>query len=318
MSKQHPDNHSHRITGLLAAPFTPMHADGSIYFEKIPEVVDQLTANGITGIFICGSTGEGPSMTTSERKKTTEAFLAAVAGRLKVFVHVGHNSLSEARDLAMHASRAGADYISATVPTYFKIQTVEMLVECLAHIAEGAPEMPLYYYNIPSLTGVNLDMVAFLEQAIHRLPSLAGIKYTAPFLHDYQACLNLAPKRFQILYGTDEMLLGALATGAEGAIGSTYNFAAPLYHSLWEAFRKGDLREARDHQLKSVEMVRLIVRFGGLRAQKAMMKMTGIDCGPVRLPLQPFTEKEYQALEAGLRQIGFFQWSSRSPLLKDQ
>lgn len=300
-----------RINGLVAAPFTPMHSNGSINIDGIYEMIPVLIDNGIKGIFVCGSTGEGPSLTTEERKQVAAAFVKAANKQLQVFVHVGHNSLTEAAQLAAHAQEIGADYISATLPTYFKIQTIDLLIESLSAIAAGAPELPLFYYNIPALTGINLDMVTFLEQAGKALPTLAGIKYTAPFIHDFQACMYAGNRKYELLYGTDEMLLSALATGAQGFIGSTYNFAAPLYLELINAFQKGDLKKAQSCQLSSVEMVRIIVRYGGLRAQKAMMQLIGMDCGNVRLPLQPMQKNEYAALEKDLKGIGFFDWATK-------
>jgi N-acetylneuraminate lyase len=299
------------ISGLVAAPFTPMLPDGSINFDKVPDVVNNLIDNNVKGMFVCGSTGEGPSQTTEERKKLAEAFIKAANKRLLVFVHVGHSSITEARQLAEHAQQIGADYISATPPTYFKIDTIDLLVACLAEIAKGAPSLPLFYYNIPALTGNNLDMVKLLERAGEDLPTLAGIKYTAPFIHDYQSCLNFRNNQYDILYGTDEMLLSALAAGAKGFIGSTYNFVAPLYHALMEEFKNGNLKEAQRLQNISVNMVRVIVKYGGFRAQKAMMKMIGIDCGNVRLPLNPLKEQEYHTLEAELKAVGFFDWINR-------
>jgi N-acetylneuraminate lyase len=222
-------------------------------------------------------------------------------------VHVGHNSIDEAKDLASHAQKIGADYISSVPPSYFKINSVSALVNCLAEIASGAPELPFYYYNIPGLTGVSLDMLEFLKQAEQVIPTLAGIKYTTPLIHEYQACLNFEDKKYDLLYGTDEMLLSALAVGAKGYIGSTYNFMAPLYRQLRASFDKGNLDTAQDLQLKSVKIVRIIVKYGGLAAQKVMMKLAGIDCGDVRLPLQPLQTQEQESLENDLRKIGFFE-----------
>lgn len=307
-----------KITGMIAAPLTPMHPDGALNLDKVPDMVDMLSANGIKGIFVCGSTGEGPSLTSEERKDLTEAFVKAADKQLKVFVHVGHNSIAEAKALAVHAQSIGADYISATPPSYFKINTIDTLIACLTEIASGAPELPLYYYNIPAMTGVNLDMVAFLEQAQEALPALAGIKYTTPYIHEYQACLNHFLKKYDVLYGTDEMLLSALATGANGFIGSTYNFAAPLYHHLIEAFNTGNIEKAQRLQLLAVEMVRIIVRYGGLRGQKAMMKLIGMDCGPVRLPLVSLSNQELNALENDLQKIGFFDWASKVGTVKSK
>ncbi|HYH57491.1 MAG TPA: dihydrodipicolinate synthase family protein [Anseongella sp.] len=300
-----------KISGLLAAPLTPMHPGGAINTGKIPAMVDMLVNNGIKGIFICGSTGEGPSLSVRERKELAEAFIDAAGKRMKVFVHVGHNSLEEAKELAAHAQQTGADVISATPPAYFKVASTDLLVEILALIASGAPELPLYYYHIPSLTGVGLDMLDLLKAAELTIPTLAGIKYTAPFIHEFQACLNYPGKQYDVLYGSDEMLLAALATGAKGFIGSTYNFIAPLYLQLIRSFNSGDLERAQELQLKSVEIVRVIDKYGGLRSQKAMMKLIGMDCGPVRLPLRRLDGQELREMEKDLHRAGFFDWACK-------
>lgn len=289
-----------KTKGLIAATFTPMDVNGGLDLDRIHPMVEKLIADGIKGIFICGSTGEGPSLTSDERMLLAEAFVKAVARRIKIFVHVGHNSIAEAKALAAHAQKTGADYISATPPCYFKINTVPVLIDCLAEIASGAPDLPMYYYNIPGLTGVSLDMVEFLQQAERSLPSLAGIKYTTPLIHEYQACLNFKNKRFDVLYGTDEMLLSAIAAGAKGYIGSTYNFAAPLYLKMINAFKSGDMETAQRLQLKSVKIVRIINKYGGLPAQKVIMRLKTIDCGPVRLPLKHLTAEETMQLEHDL------------------
>ncbi len=301
-----------KIDGLIAAPFTPFQADGTVNVPRISKLTEYLIEQKIKGIFVCGSTGEGPSMTTEERKQVAEAFVQAAKGRLFTFVHVGHNSLADARDLAAHAQAIGADAISATVPTYFKINTQEALIQSLAYIAEEAPDLPFYYYNIPALTGVSLDMVTFLDQARKHLPTLAGIKYTAPYLFEYQACLEAAKGEYDILYGSDEMMLGALATGARGFIGSTYNFMAPVYHHLREAIDQNDLAAAQQHQNVSVQVVRIIVKYGPLAAQKAIMAMIGLDCGSVRLPLQGLTEVQKDAMYLELEALGFFEQISQT------
>lgn len=292
---------------MIAATFSPMDEHKKVAVEKIPFMVDRLIQKGIKGIFVCGSTGEGPSLTTDERKILTEAFIDAAAKRIKVFVHVGHNSVEEAKGLATHAQKAGADFISATPPSYFKIGSIASLINCLSEIAAGAPDLPFYFYNIPRLTGVELDMVEFLKQAGPEISNLAGIKYTTPLIHEYQACLH-CDKKFDVFYGTDEMLLSALSVGARGYIGSTYNFAAPVYKRLSDAFYKKDLQTAAEMQWQSVKLVRIINKYGGLAAQKTMMKLSGVDCGPVRFPLVDLTVTEVKSMENDLKKLGFFDW----------
>lgn len=296
----------HRTIGIIAAPFSPINSDGEINCDRVPAILDHLVDNGVKGIFICGSTGEGPSLTIEERKALAEAFVLASRDRIKTFVHVGHNSIYEAKKLAAHAQAIGADAISATVPTYFKIEHPEALVSTMEVIASGAPNLPFYYYHIPKLTGMNIDTAVFLDMAIPRIDNLVGVKYTSAKINEYEYCLEKYGDELDILFGYDELMLSALAVGAKGFIGSTYNFCAPVYLGLMDAFYRGDMDQARKMQMISVEMVRIIVKYGGLPAQKAMMKMVGVDCGPVRAPLLRLTESQYLDLEKELGAVGFF------------
>jgi len=299
---------SQRLTGLIAATYTPMKADGSLDLDRVGPVAEHLIADGVDGLFVCGSTGEGASMTSEEREAVAKAFCDAVAGRLPVVVHVGHCSLWEARRLAVHAQKIGAAAVSACAPWYFKPASVPTLVDCLAQITCAVPGMPFYYYNIPSMTGVLLDMVELLRQAPERIADFAGIKYTAPTVDEFQALLQASGGRFDLLFGRDEMLLSGLAVGAKGAIGSTYNYAAGLYRRLIDAFRRGDLQEAATWQSRSVEMIRVILRYGGMSGTKAVMAMVGADCGPPRLPLIPLSSGEVASLRKELDALGFFGW----------
>jgi N-acetylneuraminate lyase len=280
-----------RYTGLFAAAFTPMQEDGSLNLERIPSIVDHLIKVGISGLYVCGATGEGPSLSSEERRAVAEAYVKAAAGRRPVIIQVGHNSLTEARGLASHAVTIGADAISAMPPLCYMIGSVKTLIDCLGQIAAAAPTLPIFYYHIPSVTGVNLDMVEFLREGGRRLPNLAGIKYTHSAIEEYQTCLELDNRRFNILFGRDEMLLAALAAGAEAA------------------FERGDLDEARKGQALAVEMIRVCLRYRGQPAFKAAMKLLGLDCGPNRLPLETLTLDEANALKKELDDIGFFDWT---------
>lgn len=151
-----------------------------------------------------------------------------------------------------------------------------------------------------------MDMVEFLKLAEKQIPNLAGIKYTASTLFEYQACLNYKDGKFDILFGFDEMLLSALAVGAKGAIGSTYTFAAPLYLKVVELFKGNNQAQASQMQFKMVEMVRCILRYPPIPAQRAIMKMFGYDLGNCRLPLEELSEKDAKSLRSDLEESGFF------------
>lgn len=295
------------LTGLVAATFTPMRDDGSLALDRVKPIVDHLLGSGVRALYVCGSTGEGPLLTTEEREVTAKAYIDAAAGRIPVVVQVGHSSLVESCRLAAHAQSVGASAISATPPCYFKPASVEVLVRCLAEITRAAPKLPFYYYHLPLFTGVDLSMVGLLNCAAKQLPTLVGIKFSDVKLDEFQLCAELDNCRFNMLFGCDEMLLSGLAAGANGEIGSTYNFLAPLYNRIVDAFYRSNIEEARRHQAEAIKLVRIITRYRRHAGLKATMKLIGIDCGPNRLPIESLQSKEVEQMRRELESAGFFE-----------
>ena len=300
-----------KLKGLIPAVFTPMKENGSLNLDKVDAVVEHLLSDKVSGIYVCGSTGEGSSLSVEERMATALAYVSAVNKRIPVIVHVGHNSLVDARNLATHAQKIGADAIAAVPPSYFKIDSIDKLVECAAEVASAVPEMPFYYYNIPSLTGAEFDMVEFLQLGGKRIPNFVGIKYSSQNVPQLQACVEFENGKYNIVFGSDEMLLSGLSIGVSGAVGSHYNYAAPLYWKIINAFQRNDIEEAREYQSLSVKKVRILLKYRGLPAIKGMMKLIGVDCGPMRLPFQNLTSVELSQLEKGMKDIGFFDWGRK-------
>ena len=244
-------------------------------------------------------------MTVEERMRVTEAWMASTGDRLPVIVHVGHACLTDCQTLAAHAQRAGATAIGCLAPYFFKPKSVHDLVEFCARVAAAAPDLPFYYYHLPSVTGVNFPMVEFLAAAADRIPNLGGIKFTYEDLMDYSACVRFDGGRFDILFGRDEALLAGLVLGAKGAIGSTYNYMAPIYHAIIGAFDRGDVATARAVQARAADIVAVMLRHGGLAAGKAMMAFVGIDCGPVRQPLHDLGTEQRESLRRDLEKASF-------------
>jgi N-acetylneuraminate lyase len=299
------------LTGLIAAPHTPFHSDGRLNLGAVSRQAALLDRNGVTGAFICGTTGEGSSLTSAERRRVAERWRTVKPRRLALIVHVGHSSLGESTGFARHAAGIGADAIAAIAPGSFRPSRLEELVEYCAVIAAAAPQTPFYYYHMPAMSGVDFPAGEFLGLAAGRIPSLAGIKFTHEDLMDFANALNFGNRRYNLLFGRDEILLAGLALGAEGAVGSTYNFAAPLYRRVLRAFRAGDLAAAREAQRRAIAMIEQLNRYGGLAAGKTVMKFLGADCGPVRLPLRALAPEDEASLRAGLDAIGFFRYASR-------
>jgi N-acetylneuraminate lyase len=205
----------------------------------------------------------------------------------------------------------GADAVATIAPSFFKPAGEAELVEWCRRIAAAAPALPFYYYHMPAMTGVNISAADFLQRARDVIPNLAGVKFTHEDLMDYGNAGEVDGGRYGMLFGRDEILLAGLSLGAVGAVGSTYNYAAPLYLRLIAAFERGDLAAARRAQTQAREFISVVGRHGGLAAGKLAMKLVGVDCGPVRLPLRHPSSEQERSLRQGLEQIGFFDYCSR-------
>lgn len=297
------------LRGLLAATLTPLQADGALNLDAIERQAETLASRGVVGAFVCGTTGEGQSLSSDERRKVAERWCEVARRPFAVIVHVGHSSLTEARQLAAHASRCRAAAVAAMAPNFFKPQTADDIVACCAQMASAAADLPFYYYHFPEMTGIPIRAADFVERAIERIPNFAGLKFTDTRMMDFGRCIDIAGERLDLCSGREEMLLAAWATGAQAAIGGTIALAAPLYRRIIDAFDAGDLPAARAAQAKARALIDVLTRFGGLRANKAAMNLLGPDCGPVRLPLRSLDEYERGTLRAELEAIGFFEFT---------
>ena len=300
------------LTGLTPATHTPFHADGSLNLAVVEQQASHLLANGISTVFIGGSTGESHSLSLDERRALAQRWTDIVRGTaMRVVVHVGSNCLTDAKALAEQARKLGAVAISSLAPSYFKPRNLEALVACAAEIAAGAPETPFYFYDIPVMTNVSFSMPDFLDLAKDRIPTLRGLKFTNPDLMAYQLCLHAENGKWDVPFGCDEFMLAALALGAKGAVGSSFNFAAPIYQRLMAAFEKGDLATARIEQFRSVQMIQILASFGYMSAAKAVMEMLGVSVGPPRLPNSSLSSDEKSDLRSKLETLQFFDWIKR-------
>lgn len=299
------------LHGLVAAVHTPFDASGALQLDAVEAQAAHLLRNGVGTAFVGGTTGESASLTLDERMELTRRWIEVARGTgLRVVVHVGSNCLEDARKLAAQAGMLEADAISAIAPSYFKPGSIDTLVACCARIASAAPETPFYYYDIPPLTGITLSSAEFLRRAPSAIPSLAGLKYSNPDLMTLQQCLGMG---FDVPFGIDEHLLGAMAMGVRGAVGSGYNFAAPIYRRLISAFDQGDLAAARVEQARGAEVVRILVARGYMGSAKALMGMLGVEVGSPRLPNTPLGPDAIRSLRSELEKAGFFDWLAGGP-----
>ena len=297
-----------KIEGLIDAPFTPFKENGDVNLEPIPAYAKMLAKNGLKGVFINGSSGEGYMLTSEERMQIAEAWMKAAPEGFKVIVHVGSCCVRESRRLAEHAQKIGAWGIGAMAPPFPKVSRIEELVKYCEEIACGAPDLPFYFYHIPAFNGAFLPMVELLKAVDGRIPNFAGIKYTFESIYEYNQCRLYGDGKFDMLHGQDETILPSLAMGgARGGIGGTTNYNGRCLVGIIEAWKNGDLEKARKLQNYAQAVINVIVHFrGNIVGGKRIMKLMGLDLGPNRTPFQNVTPEEEKRLKAELDAIDFW------------
>lgn len=293
-----------KLTGLIAAPHTPFTADGSINYPVIDQIAEHLIKQGVKGVYVLGTTGEGIHCSVGERKKVAERWVSAGAGKLNITLHTGALSITDSLELNRHAETLDIFATSVIGPCFFKPGSIEDLVEYCRINAAAAPSKGFYYYH-SGMSGVNLDMEQFLQVAADRIPNLTGMKFNSGDMYEYQRCVRVNNGQFDIPFGVDEFLPAGLACGAVGAVGSTYNYAAPLYHRLIDSFNRGDQADVAGCMDKVIAIIRVLVQYGGVAAGKVAMKLHGIDVGDPRRPLRPMTEQQKQDALQAFREADF-------------
>lgn len=297
-----------KIIGLIDAPFTPFHENGDLNLEPIEKYAAMLQKNGLQGVFINGSSGEGYMLTTEERMQLAERWLKVAPQGFKVIVHIGSCCLRESQKLAAHAQEIGAWGIGSMAPPFPKIGRIEELVKYCEAIANSAPDLPFYYYHIPAFNGAFLPMLELLKAVDGRISNFAGIKYTFESLYEYNQCRLYKKGKYDMLHGQDETILPSLAQGgAQGGIGGTTNYNGRELVGIIEAWKNGDIETAREKQNFSQEVINVICRYrGNIVGGKRIMKLLGFDLGPNRVPFQNMTNEEEQQMKKELEAINFF------------
>jgi N-acetylneuraminate lyase len=291
-----------KITGFIAAPFTPMDGMGNICYSTIPEYAKRLKASGVKGVFVGGTTGEGYSLSCKERMLQAETWIKSQDQDFKVIVHCGSEIIAQALAMAEQAKEIEAYAVGIMSPVFFKPDYPTLLSYC-EKVAQICHPLPFYYYHIPSMTGAHHTMVNFLIDASKRIPNFAGIKYTHEDLMEYSLLVEYENGKYDILFGRDEILSGGLAMGAKGMIGSTYNYAMGVYNPLLSAFNRGDGSYVKEWQIKSQKIVEVLkLNGGGIVAGKAMMKLAGLDLGPCRMPNGEISLDQLKKIENELQE----------------
>lgn len=302
-----------KIKGLLVAPFTPFDEKGEVNYAPIPQYAAMLEKNGLIGVFINGSSGEGYMLTVEERMKLAEKWMEATSPNFKVIVHVGATCIKDSYKMAQHAQQIGAFGVGAMASPFPKVGRVDELVKYCEEIAQGAPNLPFYFYHIPALNGVFLPMLPFLKLADERIPNFAGIKYTYESLYEYNQCMRYKNGKFDMLHGQDETILsGLIMGGAQGGISGTGNYIGNSLVGVIEEYNKGNIEKAQEYQNFAQDVINVIAKYrGNIVAGKRIMKLMGLDLGKNRTPFQNLTDAEEKIIREELNAIDFFNRCNR-------
>ncbi len=281
-----------KLTGILPALLTVFDEQG-VDTKATGALTDKLLAAGVDGLYVGGSSGEMVLQSVEERKALLECVVEAAAGRGSVIAHVGALSTADTVELAKHAKTVGADAVSSVTPLYFKYSFREVKAY-YARVAEAA-ELPVIIYNIPALTGMTLTAAQLGE--ILSIPGVGGMKFTASDFYQLERLRTAYPDH--VFYnGSDEMLLSGLAAGADGGIGTTYNFQPARMVEIRKAYLAGDMKLALELQSTANRVIEVLLRNGVLPGSKVILNMMGFPAGLCREPFLPLED----AMLADLRE----------------
>jgi len=302
-----------KVKGLVSAPCTAFKQNGDVNYDIIPAYVDHLLQFGVPNVFLTGTTGEGLSLTVTERKAVVEAWMKHARNKLStIIVQIGCGNLRDSQELARHARDVGADAVACVSPTYYKPPTLECYVSYMAEVASAVPDLPFLLYDIDFVTGVQFNTNEFFHCASSRISNLCGIKHTSPSFPNMDSILQDHGDRFTVLIGTNETYLEALAIGIETTV--MHSHFGIILNNIKAAFDKGDMVEARKQQGHALALSKLNRKHGLSYATVASvpLKALGLDMGQPRLPMAPYTDETVEAYKKDLKEIGFFDWGMSS------
>ena len=276
--------------GAGVAIITPFTEDG-INFPELGRIIEDQIARGTDAIVITGTTGESATMTDAEHKEAIKYAVEKVAGRIPVVAGTGSNETAYAVQLSQYAEKVGADALLVVTPYYNKC-TQKGLIKHFTTVAD-AVNIPVILYNVPSRTGVNIQIPTFVELAKH--PRIVAVKEASGDLSAVAKIRHACGDELAAYSGNDDQIVPILSLGGAGVISVLSNVAPEQAHNICQLYFDGKVQEAAKLQIELIDLVSALFCEVNPIPVKVAMRMLGYEAGPLRLPLCEM-EPEHEAL----------------------
>lgn len=270
-----------KFSGSYVALVTPFHADGSVNFDKLKELVNWQIAQGTDGIVALGTTGESSTMTHEEDDEVARCVIETVNGRVPVICGAGSNCTKTQLEKSRRYCEMGADGLLLITPYYNKAND-EGMYRHFATVADSV-DAPIILYNVPGRTGCSISPACCARLAAH--PNIAGIKEASGNIGYTARIAHLVGEDFCMFSGNDDMIVPIMSLGGCGVISVLANVCPAQTHELVASFAAGDVAHARALQLRYLDLIdALFCEVNPIPIKEAMNQL-GMEVGGYRLPL---------------------------------
>ncbi len=288
------------FTGAGVAIVTPMHADGSVNYEKLGEIIDFQIENNTDAIVICGTTGESATLDHEEHVKVIAYAVERTNKRIPVVAGAGSNDTAYAVKLCKEAASVGVDGLLSVTPYYNKTSQAG-LVKHFNTIAD-ATDLPVILYNVPSRTGTRIAPETYLELSKH--PNIVATKEACGNISDIAKTRALCGDELNMYSGDDNQIVPILSLGGIGVISVLSNILPQQTHDICSLYLEGKTKESADLQLKYLKLMNdMFIDVNPIPVKEAMNLM-GMEVGPCRLPLVPLSENAKEHLVSTMKEYG--------------
>lgn len=289
------------FTGAGVAIVTPFNEDESINYDKLDQLIDYHCNNGTDSIIICGTTGESATMSEEEHMECVKFAIERTKGRLPIIAGTGSNCTRTAIDMSKEAASYGADGLLVVTPYYNKA-TQEGLVGHYTAVAKEA-KAPIIMYSVASRTGCNIEP-ATAARLIKEVDNIVGIKEASGNISQVAKIMHLTDGKADLYSGNDDQIVPILSLGGKGVISVLSNVAPQETHDICAKFFEGDVKGSLELQLKAIPLIeQLFCEVNPIPVKKAM-KLMGMDCGPLRMPLTELTPQHEESLAKAMTEFG--------------